>query len=482
MGTLTVNGNLSFQSGSTYAVQITNIDGQTDWIHASGTATISGGTVDVLAGTGTYNTSNRYKLVTGDAGVSGTFSSLTTNLAFMNPQLEYDSNNVWLVFARNAVDLCSVAQTANQSGSCKGIDSQSDDNPVKQAILDQDEQHARDAYDQLSGEIHATAQTALLQDSRFPREAALERMGIAGCQMQADTQRQYNDGDERQRIRAQLGCGGDDQRNVAWGRVFGSWGHLNGDGNAAKMDRGIGGVFVGADTPVSDDWRIGMLGGYSGSNLNVKDRHSSADIQSWNLGIHAGGQGDGWGLRLGANESWNNIRTRRHVNFPGFSDTLTASYNGTTSQAFAELGYRITHNTTQVEPFANVAWVQVKTDGFSEQGGAAALTAAGQTATATLSSLGVHLSGNFDQDMGRMQLTLGWQHASGKTPSSELSYVSGSDSFNIAGLPLAKNLAVLDAGLDFSTSATGTLKLSYTGQFGSGIMDNGLQLTFRKRF
>jgi outer membrane autotransporter protein len=438
----------------------------------------------VAAGAGNYSVDSRFKLITADAGRSGTFTTLTTNLAFLNPYLEYDPNNVWLVFARNDINLCDVAGTANQSESCKGIDSLDDNNPIKDDIIHQDEEHARDAYDQLSGEIHATVKTAMLQDSRFPREAALDRMGISACQLDNATNRadQYDDGDERRRIREQMGCGGDNQRPVAWGRIFGSWGHQDGDGNAARVERGIGGVFVGDDQQISDSWRVGVLGGYSSSNLNVSDRHSHADISSWHLGLHAGGQWDNLGLRVGVSEAWNSLKTKRNVNFPGFSDTLTANYHATTSQAFAELGYRIERDTRVFEPFANVAWVTLKTDAFTEKGGAAALTAPGQSSHAMLSTLGLRWSDNFDKDMGRSYLSVGWQHATAKTPTATLQYASGSDAYSVAGIPLARNVVSVEAGLDFSTSETSTLNLSYNGQFGSGVTDNGLRATYRTRF
>ena len=53
IGTLNVNGNFVQNAGSTYQVEV-NAAGQSDRINVSGTATINGGTVQVLAQSGSY--------------------------------------------------------------------------------------------------------------------------------------------------------------------------------------------------------------------------------------------------------------------------------------------------------------------------------------------------------------------------------------------------------------------------------------------
>ncbi|MGO4741648.1 autotransporter-associated beta strand repeat-containing protein, partial [Bosea sp. 2KB_26] len=63
IGTLNVAGNISFASGSTYQLEV-NAAGQSDRIAATGTATLSGGTVQLLAEQGGYGASTRYTILT----------------------------------------------------------------------------------------------------------------------------------------------------------------------------------------------------------------------------------------------------------------------------------------------------------------------------------------------------------------------------------------------------------------------------------
>ena len=97
--TLNVSGNASFAAGSIFLVNI-NAAGQNDKLLVTGTATLSGGTVQVIAANGTYSPTTRFTLLTAQGGVSGAFAQLTTtsNLAFLKPVLSEDADDVFLSF------------------------------------------------------------------------------------------------------------------------------------------------------------------------------------------------------------------------------------------------------------------------------------------------------------------------------------------------------------------------------------------------
>ena len=76
-----------------------NAQGQSDRVNVRGTATINGGTVQVLAQPGSYGTSTTYTILNATGGVTGTYSGVTSNFAFLTPSLAYDANNVFLTLA-----------------------------------------------------------------------------------------------------------------------------------------------------------------------------------------------------------------------------------------------------------------------------------------------------------------------------------------------------------------------------------------------
>ena len=111
IGTLTVNGNFVQNAGSVYRVEANNA-GQSDRINVSGSATINGGTVQVVAQPGTYARRTTYTILNATGGVSGAYSGVTSNFAFLTPGLGYDANNVYLLLTSGS--FAAGAQTANQ--------------------------------------------------------------------------------------------------------------------------------------------------------------------------------------------------------------------------------------------------------------------------------------------------------------------------------------------------------------------------------
>ena len=121
IGTLTINGNFA-QSGGVYQVEA-NAAGQADRINVTGTATIGGGaTVQVIAAPGTYGASTTYTILNAAGGVTGTYSGVTSNFAFLTPSLSYDANDVFLTLSilQNAFSIAGI--TPNQKAVGAAID------------------------------------------------------------------------------------------------------------------------------------------------------------------------------------------------------------------------------------------------------------------------------------------------------------------------------------------------------------------------
>lgn len=479
IGTLTIDGNLTLEEGSTYQAEV-NRAGQSDLVDVSGTATIYGGSVRVIAGTGNYAASTQYTILTAEGGVTGTFTEgVTSNLAFLDPSLSYDDNNVYLTMTRNGTTFENVGQTRNQIATGGGVESLEAGNAVYDAVLNLSAEQARYAFDQLSGEIHASTKTALIEDSRFLRNAVNDRLRAAfdgvGASGSAVT---YANG-----VPQPVAANTDGV--AVWGQGFGSWGHTSGDGNAARLNRSTGGFFVGADAPVFDTWRFGAIAGYSHTSFDAKDRHSSGSSDNYHLGLYGGSTWGDLAFRSGAAYTWHDISTSRSVAFPGFSESLKGDYNAGTAQVFGELAYGFSMGAARFEPFANLAYVNLHTDGFRETGGAAALTSGSSSTDTTFTTLGLRGSTTFDLNGASVTAKgmLGWRHAfDDVTPTSTMGFAGGGNAFTVAGVPVARNAAVVEAGLDFALTPSAVLGVTYGGQFGSGVVDQSFKANFSAKF
>ena len=161
-------------------------------------------------------------------------------------------------------------------------------------------------------------------------------------------------------------------RYTAWGSVYGSWASQSGDGNAARTKSTLGGFTTGIDAAVYDNWRLGVLAGYSRSTFKTGERSASGSSDNYTLGAYSGTEwataGGAIGLRAGLAYSWHNVEMSRSVAFADFSDKLSADYHAGTFQIFGEAVYKLNLDEhSLIEPYANLAYVHVRSNGFDEK-------------------------------------------------------------------------------------------------------------------
>ncbi|HGM5235235.1 TPA: S8 family serine peptidase, partial [Serratia marcescens] len=142
IGTLNVAGNVSFEPGSRYAVEV-GPNGQSDRIQSSGSATIGGGEVAVtLENSPNLLTQSevrsllgqQYTILSAQQGVSGQFDAVAPNYLFLGTGLSYQPTGVTLSVGRNGTSFASVAQTPNERAVAAAADALAAGNPVYESL------------------------------------------------------------------------------------------------------------------------------------------------------------------------------------------------------------------------------------------------------------------------------------------------------------------------------------------------------------
>jgi fibronectin-binding autotransporter adhesin len=488
IGTLNVTGNVSFASGSTYQVEV-NAAGQSDRIVASGTATLSGGTVEVLAENGNYAASTNYTILTASGGVTGSFSTVTSNLAFLTPSLAYDSQNVTLTMTRNQTLFLGVAQSRNQGFAATAAEALGFGNPVYDTLLSGTAAEARAGFDLLSGEAHAQAVSVMIDESRLVRETILGRLRGPlltqpnGQQVAASFSADLPGRKGAVAMPAPL----PQPRYAFWGEAFGGAGNTNADGNAAGMSRRSGGALLGADVMLYEapgsSLKVGVAGGYSQSRFDLDARLSTGKLESGHAGLYAGARFGSLRLDAGAAYSWSESDIRRQVQIRGFGDALRLQRPGSVMQGFAELGYGFAFSGFALEPFAQLALIRVSTEAGTERGGAAALRVLSSDQTLGFATLGLRA----EAQIGAMPLfaraMLGWRHGFGElTPQAKTAFASGTTPAQVFAARIDREALIAEAGLDWRISQATALGLTYSAAIGERSRDHALKGRVEMRF
>lgn len=467
--TLTVSGDLTFNSGARYEVEADPASTVSSLIHVTGTATLSGGSVVHIGADGTYKPFSTYTILTADGGLAGTFGGVTSDFAFLTPDLLYVGNDVQLTLLRNDIDFADKASTRNQIATANGAESLGIGHELYDAILLLTDADAADAFDQLSGEIHSSAKTMLSEDSRFLRQAVMGRLQSLKDDRIPDVAVMTAEG----RIEPVADLSVAKPASGFWMSGFGSWGDWDDDGNAASLDRSVGGSFVGADMQLGA-WRLGLLGGYSQTSFDAAAPSSTGSADGYHIGLYGGTQWQGFAFQAGAAYSWNDIETRRRITNP-VDQELEADYGAGAAQVFGEVAYDAELAGLTLTPFLQAAYVNLHTESFEETGGSAALAAKSESTDNLTTTLGLRPEAHIKLgDMAvRLSGLIGWQHAFGDVASESRFAFAGGDNFTVRGAPMARDTALLEAGLDLALTDGVKLGAAYQGRFGDSVADNG---------
>ncbi|MDZ3826478.1 autotransporter serine peptidase EprS [Pseudomonas monsensis] len=466
IGTLNVAGDVTFAPGSTYAVELSPTS--SDRIVAGGTATVSGATVSLslensptlLSSAETQSLLGRqYDILQAAGGIQGRFGAVLPDYLFIGGSLDYSGNGIQLDIERNATAFASVGQTPNQRAVAAAVEGLGAGNSVYESLLlATDAPAAQHAFQQLSGEIYPALGSMLINDSRQLRDALGERLHDASA-----------------------------AHSNGWIKALGAWGTTDSSHDTAGYSTSIGGLLAGVDGALDEQTRIGLVTGYSDSSLSMgSGTHSSAKVDSYHLGAYAGHETGAWRLSTGAAYSWHRADVKRDLQYGNVSGKQKAKVDASTTQVFGEAAYRLHLQPLALEPFANLAYVHLDTEGFREKGNAAALKSTGDQRDAVLSTLGVRVLKTFNlsaQQSLDVSGHLGWQHSLSTIDSGQhLRFASGGTPYSVESSALLRDAALVGVQAGLALSKDVRVNLDYTGQLASREKSHGVGLSLNWQF
>ncbi|CAI1888920.1 Extracellular serine protease precursor [Serratia marcescens] len=483
-----------------------------------------------------YKTGQSYRILTSDGGIDGQFAAAVSKSAFLDVALNHSANAVDLTIAQKDTGgenpggenpggenpggenpggenpggenpggenpggenpggenpggenpggenpgsgkpgiFQTVAESGNQWNTAGALSTLVQNGPslaLYNSLLLLSAPEAREAFNQLSGEVYPSMQSNLIASSTQLFNVLNQRM----------LRLFDNDSLPIPPLAMSLVQPAQAQNSGVWGQTFSSWGRNSGNGNVGKLDGNTTGFLLGADRKLADhNVRIGGYFGYSRGDYDVDSRRSKADTDNYHLGLYAAGQQDAFSLRGALGYTWHKIEGKRNVDFSGFSDRLKSDYDANSLLAFTEAGYRFGQPEMNVEPFINLSYIRLHTDSFQESGGAAALSVRNETMNTFYSTLGVRGVTELPKNVS-LYGSLGWQHAYGDKNTSSRMAFAGSDAFVTQGQAVDDNVMVGDIGVSVKLSRAATLDVGYQGQFGADTRVNSVNANLRWSF
>ncbi len=508
-GPLAVAGDLTFSPGAVYNVTADPASSASSRVQVTGVANLAGSVAHV-GPEGNFKSTQKYTILAANT-INGKFDSVSSNYAYLTPTLNYGAKQVTLQLDRKTTPgtpatpgipgtpgtpstpgtpgtpmaFADAAITSNQRSVANALDSLPVGSALHEYILTLPEGLPPQVFNSLTGEAHASVVSNLLSSTSSPRALPMQRLRTnlnAGMRPGAPT--------------AQAGgplpasALPSSNAQPAWAELVGNWQTQKDNGNAAQVRQHTGGIFMGADHEVGQSgWRLGGAVGYTDSKVSVDDRASKADVSGYSATLYGGKSFEAGVGKLnflaGAAYTWHDVSTTRYASVAGVQEKLTSDYGASTAQLFTELGYSLPLTaSTRIEPFVGFAWSDLRTRAFSESGGSAALNGQSGSDKQTSSTLGLRTQTDFNIGgaEARLHAMAGWRHAFGDLASQTTMAFEGSQTFTVAGTPIARNAALAELGAEVAMSRDTTIALTYNGQYGGGNREHGGALNVRWRY
>ena len=481
---MTINGNLTFQPGATYLVNLSpNAASRTN---VSGAVTLNGAAVEGILTAGIY--SNKTYDILDPTSISGRFSGFTAlNAPGFGGNLTYNGNSDVLLSLTAQLGV-GGGLNINQQNVANDINNYFNNGGALPAnffpLFELTGSASGNSLTQLDGEVAVDAEkgafeltneflSLMLDPFVYGRGGAASGGGPLGfapdqqANLPPDVALAYAGvlkAPPRQSV---------DQRWTVWGAGFGGTGTANGDPNVGSniLTASTYGFAAGADYHVSPDTVLGFAAAGSGTNWSLAQSLGTGRSDAFQAGVY-GTRYFGPAYIGAALAFTNNWFTTNRIAAAG--DQLTASFNGQSFGARVESGYRYAMaSAVGVTPYAAIQAQSFHTPTYSETdltGGGFGLTYNAMTATDTRSELGARFDALTAWGAMPVQLRarLAWAHDWVSNPALNAAFqaLPGS-SFVINGAAMPQNSALTSVGAELHLTSRWTVIGKFDGEFAS---------------
>ena len=405
-GPMNISGNFTQGAGSKYSAELNPTAGA-DKIIVAGAAQINNGTVlNLVLDPGRFTVGSKYEILSAAGGLTGTYSFASTspvsqNIAFTE---QYNANNLQVVVNST---LANNAQTPNQLSIASAIDRSSGAatgdyaNAITQ-LTTLGQGPLSTALNQMSGDIFPSLSTIQRQTTTAQMQLLSNR--LAGLTVSGIPSIGVAQNDRKIRFVSSQGGGfstPDASTSdvpsgpvgwTSWAQGYGLGGNIGGDGNAGGTNYRLGGTLFGVERWLNENLMIGVLGGYAGTSVNNHQDGSSAQINSYQVGLYELYRQE---MRYFSNIdafSDNQFNVTRPIDDGNILRTASGNSNGAQWSHYSEGGTTFEFDEIRVQPFLGLQYMYLDQGGYTESGaGSLDMTTSHQIVNSVRNSVGARM-------------------------------------------------------------------------------------------
>lgn len=493
IGTLNVAGNVIFNAGSAYQVEI-NAAGQSDKIAATGTATLNGGTVQILPLGSGFLANTQYNILTANGGVTGTFAGLAPLTApLVTGTLTYDANNAYFLLQQVVAFASLAGQTPNQKAAAVALDQAASSGSASPALTTAIDTLAPGTAATIAAGLDDLAGQSLADGHRF---ATLQGAGFHkfvgnavngwgdlnrfGASPSATGAPMYLRGSSS--VDTEPGVG----RYSGWAGAWGNRERVDSTSDTFGLNSSTGGVAAGVDLLQTPHATVGVAIGGSSGHMRTAGRTDKVDSEMAHAALHATHRWAGFEANSAASFGYAWMDSSRSIGF--LNQTAKGETEATTGGLSVSLARPFLHGGFAVAPFVGIDWFTANRDGFAETGAPGVNQIVASSTDDVLQGIaGVRIgysTANRDGAGWGIGTRFAVRHdIEGGAPTTRTSLEGAPNiPFAISGADYARTAFIAGAQVQADVGATSQLRFAYEGEFSDDKVGHSVRGSLRVQY
>jgi outer membrane autotransporter protein len=496
-GTLTIRGNYTQTSNGLFRLELGGLTpGQFGLLNVTGNASLAGTLQIVRTGNVTLMPGDKLVFITAGS-VTGSFSTVQNLDSIVNARVTLLPDAVEIVGVQGS--FVSAACNPNSVSVAKALDSAVGDPRAAALINFLDSQplsvlcpdFTLISPEELTAIFSLDVSLANIQTANLERRLEDIRAGSTGFSSSGFTINgsapSFSQG-----LSGPTGADGKTGPSITapipenrWGFFATGLGEFT-DVSTADGARGFnfrtGGVTLGVDYRIGNNFAIGLTGGYAHTGVDLSG-DGSINVDGGSGGFYATAFGGGFYLDTSVTGGASDYETHRTA----LLGTANGSTDSDTVNVLIAGGYDWTKGALTIGPIASFQYTYVGLNGFTETGSLAPLRYGDQSVDSIRSALGIKAS--YDWKIGgvliRPELRASWQHEYGdSTYSIVASFANGAGTnFTVNGPNIGRDSLLIGAGVAILWNDRISSYIYYDGElartnYDSQSVSAGLRVTF----
>lgn len=482
IGTLTINGDLTFRSGSKLIIELFS-DGTSDQIITSGDISILGGDLDISFENLLVSRSTTWTIIDGDGAISGAFDSVTN---FSSATLELittidQANADYQITLKRALDYSDIGQNAGQVAMGGVLDSiiPGASGDWAELFMDMDftysENEIRYAMEQMLPRMYFGVLDAGLETSRTLDNALLSRSAA-----QRD-QAFFN---------ALAGVAPEFTPGLSiWTKALGAWSDHQAQDEHLGYDFNIVGTALGVDAMPLPWLTLGVDVALTQNSLGWSEGDYSGQQHGKHVGVFAAAHLEGFRLQGATRYSDFSTEYNRPISFGAgkYNYTAKGDIHSSALLARATAGYDITLGNLLFGPELSFTHIALSQEQFTEEGADFLnLTVQNVSTHSSSSTVGAHAAYLLSLPVVDLltRVNAGWRHEfNDQRQSLDAHFISYAHApFSVTGAERQTDSFLLGAGVTALAGEHFTASLEYGLDHGGKSTAHDVSFSLGVRF